>query len=134
MVRPPPSSDDDPLVPQFGRQIDSGVVAAAGGNLVALYAGPYRPASSSMGCYLVYDAAARSSSPPLSTVPGVPYSDSHSSPGRATVIAPAATGGGFMDGHSVLPPSTAEITITTWTLDLQDDHSTSTPNWTNREA
>uniref|UniRef100_A0A0E0M9M4 Uncharacterized protein n=1 Tax=Oryza punctata TaxID=4537 RepID=A0A0E0M9M4_ORYPU len=77
MVRPLLS---DPLVPQFGRQIDSGVVAAAGDNFVVLYAGPYLPASSSMGCYLVYDAAApRSSSPPLSTVPGVPYSASHSS-------------------------------------------------------
>ncbi|KAL6638590.1 hypothetical protein ACP70R_023701 [Stipagrostis hirtigluma subsp. patula] len=85
MVRPSPS---DSSVPQYGRQLHSGIVASADKNLLVLYAGPYRPGNSSQGCYLVYDANAGSSS----TVPGIPFSASYCSPGRGTVITAAADG------------------------------------------
>ncbi|CAL5026153.1 unnamed protein product [Urochloa decumbens] len=79
LVRPPLSSDP---VLEFGRQLDSAFIAAAENNLVALYAGPYRPASSSEGCYLVYDACTNT----VSTIPGIPYSASYFSVGNGTII------------------------------------------------
>ncbi|CAN6249582.1 unnamed protein product [Urochloa humidicola] len=79
LVRPPLSRDP---VLEFGRQLDSAFIATAENNLVALYAGPYRPASSSEGCYLVYDACTNTTS----TIPGIPYSASYSSFGNGTIV------------------------------------------------
>ncbi|KAL6638646.1 hypothetical protein ACP70R_023757 [Stipagrostis hirtigluma subsp. patula] len=89
MVRPSPS---DPSVPQNGRPLSSGYIAAADKNLLVLYAGRYRPASSSSGCYLLYDATSNA----LATIPPVPRSGHYSSVGRGTVVMAAADGGAFV--------------------------------------
>ncbi|KAL6909351.1 hypothetical protein ACP4OV_001632 [Aristida adscensionis] len=69
---------------QSGQRLDSGTIASVDNNLFALYAGPYRPTSRSIGCYLVYDADRAHCS--LSTIPAVPCSYSCTSIGCGTII------------------------------------------------
>ncbi|TVU01770.1 hypothetical protein EJB05_52766, partial [Eragrostis curvula] len=86
----PLSSDQ---VSKHGTDMTSGLVAAADKNLVVLYAGSYRPASSYQGSYLLLDAASSSSS--LSTIPGIRYKPDYTCPGFATVVM-AREGGAFV--------------------------------------
>nr|TKW36777.1 hypothetical protein SEVIR_1G005100v2 [Setaria viridis] len=81
MVRPHPS---DPI-PQYGRHLESGFVAAAHKSLVVIYVTRYS------GWYLVLDLA--SSSPRSFTIPGIAYPDSYRCAGPgATVITPLHPG------------------------------------------
>ncbi|XBH86416.1 hypothetical protein VPH35_074077 [Triticum aestivum] len=57
------------FTPGICQHISSAYVASADKNLVALFAGPYRPGSNSKGGYLIYDAGKNS----LSTIPQPPY-------------------------------------------------------------
>ncbi|XP_037482765.1 uncharacterized protein LOC119361737 [Triticum dicoccoides] len=71
----PPLSD--PLPPPY-MGLDSGRISSTDKNLVALYAGGYRPGSSLPGGYLIYDACNDS----LSVIPRLPDDDSQKALGH----------------------------------------------------
>nr|XP_051229990.1 uncharacterized protein LOC127347887 [Lolium perenne] len=69
-------------IPQLCEDIFSVVIASADKNLVALYAGPYRPGNNLKGGYLIYDTSKNS----LSAVPQPPYDYSRADLGLGSVV------------------------------------------------
>ncbi|KAF6998359.1 hypothetical protein CFC21_014481 [Triticum aestivum] len=88
-ILPPPNS-----APLLG--LRSGHISSADKNLVALYAGGYRPGAETfaeMGAYLIYDARDGS----LSVIPPIPSHDEYMAMGhQSAVVMCDATGGGYL--------------------------------------
>ncbi|KAF7005630.1 hypothetical protein CFC21_020740 [Triticum aestivum] len=81
-----------PLPPPF-MDLDSGRISSTDKNLVALYAGGYRPGSSLSGGYLIYDARKDS----LSVIPRLPSDDLHGVMGhQSAVVMCDAQGEGYV--------------------------------------
>ncbi|XBH57462.1 hypothetical protein VPH35_079065 [Triticum aestivum] len=77
------------FTPGICQHISSAYDASAVKNLVALFAGPYRPGSNSKGGYLIYDAGKNS----LSTIPQPPYDYNRLDVGGAVVVMCLEDGG-----------------------------------------
>uniref|UniRef100_A0ACD5UY28 Uncharacterized protein n=1 Tax=Avena sativa TaxID=4498 RepID=A0ACD5UY28_AVESA len=69
-------------IPRPTGGITSAFVASADKNLVALYAGPYRPGTHLKGGYLIYDASKNS----LSAIPKPPFHYSHAKLGLGAIV------------------------------------------------
>ncbi|XBI70217.1 hypothetical protein VPH35_064759 [Triticum aestivum] len=73
-----------PARPTPGTRVDvkSAYIASGDKNLLALFAGPYRPGTNSKGGYLIYDASKNS----LSTIPPPPYDYGRADVGMGAAI------------------------------------------------
>ncbi|KAM0878240.1 hypothetical protein ACQ4PT_035001 [Festuca glaucescens] len=69
-------------IPPLCAGVTSARISSSDKNLVALYAGAYRPGVLSKGCYLIYDARKNS----LSTIPQLPFDRSHGRIGRDSAL------------------------------------------------
>ncbi|KAF7005631.1 hypothetical protein CFC21_020741 [Triticum aestivum] len=102
----PPLSD--PLPPPY-MGLDSGRISSTDKNLVALYAGGYRPGSSLPGGYLIYDACNDS----LSVIPRLPDDDSQKALGHQSAVVMCDSqgqGDGYLLAELVVPGlSRAEV-------------------------
>ncbi|XBI51159.1 hypothetical protein VPH35_033714 [Triticum aestivum] len=90
-----------PLPPPY-MGLDSGRISSTDKNLVALYAGGYRPGSSLRGGYLIYDASNDS----LSVIPRLPDDDDdlHGVMGhQSAVVMCDAQGEGYLLAELVMP-------------------------------
>ncbi|KAE8799305.1 hypothetical protein D1007_25436 [Hordeum vulgare] len=111
------------FTPGLCEHITSTYVASADKNLVALFAGPYRPGSNSKGGYLIYDASKNS----LSTIPQPPYDYGRGDVGEGAVVM-CLEDGGYVLGEltKVTGSNPAEVVLCTW--------QSSTANWVVNKA
>lgn len=84
---PPMSS-----IPPLCEGVTSAHISSSDKNLVAFYAGSYRPGTLSEGCYLIYNARKNS----LSAIPQIPFDRPHDPIGRNSAIVVSVGGG---DGY-----------------------------------
>jgi hypothetical protein len=80
-------------IPPLCSGVTSAHISSSDKNLVALYAGAYRPGTLSEGCYLIYDARKNS----LSAIPKPPFDLSHDCIGRNSSALVVSDGEG--DGY-----------------------------------
>lgn len=98
-------------IPGLCGAITSAHIASADKNLVALFAGPYRPGSNLKGGYLIYDASKKS----LSAIPQPPYDYKRDGVGQGAVVVALDEGGYVLAELTKVrgsyPP---EATLCTW--------------------